>query len=177
MRALILIALLASPVLAKGPKHAFQDPKLNDELTNVYYDISTSKSLAATVVKSTVLTGSSINLDVAGTFVNITSISLSPGEWDITASLAFSLNTAVGLTATFGAISIYSGNTTTDQVVPENQFNAVNALPNSNGPAYMTIPSYRLLVASTTTVYLKAAASGSSGVPKAYGSISARRVR
>jgi len=35
----LLLILLATPCIASGPKYGFEDPKLNDELTNVYYDI------------------------------------------------------------------------------------------------------------------------------------------
>lgn len=39
MRKLLLILLLASPCLAGGPKWNYSDPKLNDEMGNIYKDI------------------------------------------------------------------------------------------------------------------------------------------
>lgn len=41
-RTVILIALLASTVSAAGPKYNYRDPKLNDEIENIYHDIGNS---------------------------------------------------------------------------------------------------------------------------------------
>lgn len=39
MKTLLLVLLLASSAAAKGPKWSYSDPKLNDEMTNIYHDI------------------------------------------------------------------------------------------------------------------------------------------
>lgn len=61
----LLLLLLASVTYAKGPKYNFTDPKMNDELENVYHDISN------------VLTGSTVtirNLNVSSITVNGSSV-------------------------------------------------------------------------------------------------------
>lgn len=41
MKTLILILGLSASCFASGPKYVFEDPKMNDELTNVYKDLAT----------------------------------------------------------------------------------------------------------------------------------------
>ncbi len=36
---LLLILLLASPLWASGPRYSYSDPRLNDEMANIYKDI------------------------------------------------------------------------------------------------------------------------------------------
>lgn len=40
MKKILLLLLLSSPCLAGGPKYRYADPKLNDEIENIYHDIA-----------------------------------------------------------------------------------------------------------------------------------------
>lgn len=116
--------------------------------------------------------GSAVTCTPSGTPVNVVTISLTPGVWDVSCVCAIA-QTGAGSGSTSGcSIVTTSGTAGTDGV------NSVG------GPApvisvyqvYPTIPSYRLTLSATTTVYLTASASFSTGVWKAYGSLYATRV-
>lgn len=114
------------------------------------------------------------NITTNNTWENLTSISLTAGDWDVDGFIAFQLN---GATATQmqGAISVNSGTTTTDHVYPSN-VGRVTA-PTASADSMISIPGYRISVSGTTTVYLKVLGTFSAGNPQAAGSIRARRVR
>ena len=126
-----------------------------------------------------IATGSAVTLDAgSGTFKNITSISLTAGDWDVCGVVAVKLNGAGGNTYVGGAVSLYTGGTTTDHTVAVNVVHGVT--PGATDivqDTFNVIPKYRLALSGSSTVYLKAIANYSSGNLKAYGSIYARRVR
>lgn len=125
-------------------------------------------------VSSTILRASAVNSGATGVFTNITSISLTAGDWDVTGQPVMILATATS-TALRMATSAFSGNTTTDHIQGDNDLNS-----NPATGAYdmgLTIANWRVSIAATTTIYLKAAVTFSAGQPTLYGRISARRVR
>lgn len=110
-----------------------------------------------------------------GTFGDLTSISLTAGDWDVSATVASILNAATATSVIMG-ISSTSGNSSTGLVSGDNQAN--NLPPVAASLTYHCIPSYRMSLASTTTVYLKFYSDYSAGQIKANGGrLSARRVR
>lgn len=190
MKKLLLIMLIASPCLAGGPKYSFDDPHLNDELTNVYKDISTGK-IGTRNIKGTTTTDSASSGNVgeymanhvqgiaAGTstqFKTITSISLTAGDWDVSGSLeeTLSASTPSGVGGIY--ISLFPDNTNTDMYEGDN---TLYFLPPTatNIASSDSIASLRISVAATTTVYLKGSATFSAGTPQFNGRLSARRVR
>lgn len=120
-----------------------------------------------------------VTIATTATFQNFTSISLTAGDWDVTGTLEMGQGSAVVKFFSI-AISTNTGNTTTDHADGENERTTGSAgggIVYDNTP--MGIPSYRLSLASTTTVYLKGSASwtvGSAPIMGA-GKISARRRR
>ncbi len=115
------------------------------------------------------------NCTTSTQFGNITSISLTGGDWDITGQVKFTLNGATANADFIGAVSINSGNTTTDHVSGSNtQDSLPPTATNNNG---VTISSYRLSLSGATTVYLKGRAGYSAGTPQMLGTIRARRLR
>jgi hypothetical protein len=113
-------------------------------------------------------------------YSNFTSISLTAGEWDISAFTCFQ-NTPNASGAAYDAmiaISIYSGNTTTDHVNGDNV--ATVTMPTTQYEGRMlSIPKYNLTLTAATTVYLKervSSASASNVVSHGY-KISARRIK
>jgi hypothetical protein len=113
------------------------------------------------------------SMSTTNTFSNITSISLTAGDWDIYGTTLFDNNGAT-ITNLAAAISTYSGDTRTDHV---DALNVLYISPGGLTNMGATTIYYRLSLASTTTVYLKAEANYSVSTPKQAGWLRARRVR
>lgn len=109
-----------------------------------------------------------------GQWFDITNIVLTAGDWDINGQVIFTLNGAVQTVALM-AITSTSGNSTTGQIDGDNRLPGV--VPASTNDSSATIAGYRVNFTGSATYYLKARCDFSAGTPKAYGRISARRVR
>lgn len=105
-------------------------------------------------------------------FGNLTSISLTAGDWDVDAMVVYSLNAATGVNFARAAVTTTSagsgtlGDTLIDGPPPTSSYNSG-----------LTIARKRFSVASTTTLYLTGATQYSSGNPQYVCRLSARRVR
>jgi hypothetical protein len=127
-------------------------------------------------VSSTVLVGAAVSL-TSGASANITSISLTAGDWDVNATVAFSPNGTAAQTICQAGVSTTTG-----------------TLPTApGGGAYIAVPvnlitgdgscfpvgTTRLSLSSTTTVYLVANTTftGVAATVGGYGFIGARRAR
>lgn len=150
----------------------------NNAVNNILYGTTTNNNAAAgqvgEYISSSVLFGSAVSLPNA-TAINVTSISLTAGDWDVSGMVVFR---AIPVGSTFGNIT--SALNTTSATLPtsaaENNASflvATFALDNSQ---CLNVGPMRLSLAATTTVYLIAFASVS-GTASAYGFIGARRVR
>lgn len=109
---------------------------------------------------------------------NLTSISLTAGDWDVTGAMNWIVNGSTitsGIDLTEMAISVNSGATTTDQVQGSNQLSVL--VPTTLTDRFAIVPSYRISIASTTTVYLKLISTYSVASPQYKCRLSARRVR
>jgi hypothetical protein len=114
----------------------------------------------------------STNFPATGTFGDLGSISLTPGTWDISLALYYIRNSAT-VTNFETAITSTSGNSGTGAVYGDNRLGMV---PSGNFHS-LSIPQYRVTVASTTTYYAKVTADFSAGNPQYRGRISAVRVK
>lgn len=130
-------------------------------------------------VTATVASGAAVSVTNA-TGANVTSISLTAGDWDVSGQVDFIL---AGVTATLfqSAISIVSATLPTQP-----GGSGLGTDPLLGVPLLTTILSatyeqalgpVRLLLSATTTVYLVAQAAFSVGTLTGYGTIRARRVR
>ncbi len=121
-------------------------------------------------IESEVLTGSAVAL-TSGVTANITSISLTAGDWDVHGLVAF--NVAVSTSAVWGGINTVSA---TLPVSPGK--GAYFALNDSAAVTGQSVPvgMRRLSLNATTTVYLVARANHG-GSTLGYGFIGARRAR
>ena len=128
-----------------------------------------SPNIGYRIVGTQTVTGISVS-----TWVNMTSILVLPGDWDIYGTVTVSPGSGVSLTDAFGAISLFSGATTTDHVEGHNEIGIPP--PASNYRSSATIVGFSLTVSVATTVYIKAYVQGSSGTPNAAAKITARRV-
>jgi hypothetical protein len=124
-------------------------------------------------VTSAVASGSAVNL-TNNTPANITAISLTAGDWDVTGNIVFASGVSTVVTLLQGGISL------TTAALPASPAGGYaiwsGSLTGVNQNGLPLIPS-RLSLASTTTVYLVTVATFSTSTLAAYGSISARRAR
>lgn len=96
-------------------------------------------------------------------FANVVSYSVPPGVWMMHGQLGMQLGTATTLTQIACAISVNSGNTTTDHVTGSNQATSAVASTASNGNGSAYIPGLRTQVSTSTTYYFKQLATFVSG--------------
>lgn len=129
-------------------------------------------------VSSIVTSGSSVSLTTA-TSANITSISLTAGDWDVRGMAVFT----GGATTTVAHVSASVSQTSATMSATPGDF---GDFPNYGGSTqfggsvnYITvaIPAVRVTLTSTTTIYFVANASFGVSTCAAYGRISARRAR
>lgn len=121
-------------------------------------------------IESVVLAASAVSLTTS-VAANVTSISLTAGDWDVFGYV--SLN--VGATTSF-TVEACGSNTTSATLGSDITLHRHAAfVPQSNYS--FSIPTRRISIASTTTVYLVAFATFTVSTCGAYGRISARRVR
>ncbi len=119
-------------------------------------------------IESVIASGSAVSL-TNNTPANVTSISLTAGIWDVCGIVACQGITAGSLLS--GSISTTSA---TNGTLGNNQVQT--SLAALSSAQMVTIPPYRLELASTTTVYLVADASFTLGTVTGFGRISATRV-
>lgn len=109
----------------------------------------------------------------SGAYGDLTSITLTAGDWDLGAMVVGELNGAtltsmqagIGSTTGNNGSGLQYGDTTGD------------FLPTSANRAGVAIPPRVVKLSGTTTYYLKMLAVYSAGTPKFYGRLSARRMR
>jgi hypothetical protein len=119
-----------------------------------------------------------VTLATANVAYNVTSVSLSPGDWQCWGDLNIFRNGTTNFYA--GWISTTSASLPSTSDIQNHGTNAPIS-PNSTFPvannAWAPIGMVRESLAITTTVYLEASASGSSGSQTAQGFLGCRRMR
>ena len=130
------------------------------------------------IISASVAYNAGVALTVSGTVYNVTSISLTPGFWDVTGIVQFTgITTGTYQVGSVGKTSATISSASYGQNTVSATFTSTTA--NDVG---ITIPAFRIGVASvlstptTLTVYLIAQAGFSVGTPAAYGSITAVRI-
>jgi hypothetical protein len=116
----------------------------------------------------------------SGRYFDVTSISLTAGDWDVRGAVEFMRNGATfSLVNLEWGMSTTSGNSATDLITGLNYlYQDTTLIPTSFSDYGVSLPTWRLSLSSTTTVYLKAYyATFSSGTPQASGALSVRRIR
>ena len=135
---------------------------------------TTNDAQAGSVGESIMSSSALTNYPATGTWGDLTSISLTAGDWDIAAvTQQTTPGTMTGETRI--GISTTSGNSATGLTIGYNRLTFPNATVAADSGS--SIPMYRLQLSSTTTVYLKFFTEYSTGTPKAIGTIIARRRR
>lgn len=123
------------------------------------------------IVTNKVASGSAVSLTTA-TGANITSISLTAGDWNVSGNVNFSASTAT-VTGTSAGISATSATVPTDG---SEVFSGVQVTLLSENDS-VTLPPKQINVTTTTTVFLVGKCTFSAGSVSAFGSILARRIR
>lgn len=131
------------------------------------------------LITATVASGSPVALSTA-TGANVTSISLTAGDWDVSGTVNFALT---GVTGTLfqAAISLTSATLSTQpggSGLGTDPLIIVPLITTTLSATYScSIPPVRISLAATTTVYLVAQETFSVGASAAFGTIRARRER
>jgi hypothetical protein len=127
------------------------------------------------VISAVVLTGAAVAL-TTGVCANVTSISLTAGDWDVTGTVGLNVG------GTTVVQSVQSGISTTSATMPG--FSTMGGATQLIGASFATgfpvglgTGTARLSLASTTTVYLLATVGFTTSTAAAYGVIWARRAR
>lgn len=141
------------------------------DIRGVSGGIAASAGFVGEVISSLVASGAATSLTTA-TAKNVTSISLTAGDWDVSGNINFIAATAT-TTSTSGGI------TTTSATVPTDGTEVFSGVQVTllSGNDSITIPRKQINVLTTTTVYLVGSCTFSAGAVTAFGSISARRIR
>lgn len=140
---------------------------------------STNDSAAAgkvgEIIQSTVLVGAPVGLSTA-TPADVTSISLTAGDWDVWGSVWFTPAATTSVTIFQGAVNTTSATLPTAPAGGA-YFKKMQAALVPNAVFGSPVGTTRISVASTTTVYLVTQATFTADALSAYGYIGARRVR
>jgi hypothetical protein len=126
------------------------------------------------IIQSIMTTGSAVAL-TSGTQINVTSISLTAGDWDVNGIVYHWPAATTSYTRYVGSISTTTGAIDSN---PGKFADFSQAAFVSGGLTFNdAIPPYRFSLATTTTVYLVALGSFTVSTASAYGILRARRVR
>lgn len=136
---------------------------------------NTNDSAAAGYVGEYISASQSTPTDTAATTVwaDGASISLTAGDWDVTAVFKFDNNGGT-VGQVFGGISATSGNSTTGLVDGDNKLTQIGCT--ASYASSVSIANYRVSLTATTTYYAKQMAQYSVAAPRYVCRISARRV-
>ncbi len=135
-------------------------------ITGIATNATSAAGKVGEIVQSVIAAASGTNL-TNNTAVNVTSISLTAGDWNIWGNVTITA-LSVGATSIFGWISTVSA------TVPDSSVYS-GGLQTINSDTGLTVPSYVLQLSGTTTVYLTMLC-GFTGTAKGCGRIYARRV-
>lgn len=122
-------------------------------------------------ISSTIPVGSKVGSFTTGVAKNVTSISLTPGDWDVSAIMQVDGT----LTGNWIQASIVS----TSGVLGLRGFDTASTptMPTANIDISLVVPALRVSLSATTTYFLVGSVSFSAGTPGAWGKLAARRVR
>lgn len=129
------------------------------------------------LISSTIASGSAVNVTPSATPVNVTSISLTAGDWDVWGSVLFTPAATTNVTQLTASVSTVSAtlNTAGDRLGTLN-YGASGVVTGGlfTGP---TGVKTRISLSGTTTVYLVGQASFTVSTIAGWGTLQARRVR
>jgi len=124
---------------------------------------------------STVVAASAVTLTTA-TPADVTTLSLTAGDWDVWGNIAYSTATAPAATLYVGWIH------TTSATIPvitnvAGAYTQLNFAARDINDDVIQVGARRVSLASTTTIFLSTQVNFAAGTHKAYGTLQARRIR
>lgn len=125
------------------------------------------------IITSTVLVASQVSL-TTNTSANVTSISLTAGDWDVQGNVVFN---AAGTTTTSFILAWVSQTSATPPTLPAGGASQLTLTFATGQVSALPTGTLRFSLSGTTTVYLEAFATFSVSTMGAYGVIRARRIR
>lgn len=185
-----LLSILCAPVWADGPQYSFSDPQLNNEMINIYKDIKYGPKRSNTIIGT--LTNDSAATGHVGEYVesvvgltnfpasgygDITSISLTAGDWDLTVVGIIKRNGSTYQEWDLG-IGNASGTSTSGLVDGSSLvFDIFTAAGTTKLYTPVCIANYRVSLSGSATRYLKGNTDATAALLQFVGRMSARRVR
>lgn len=145
------------------------------QITGITSGVAAPAGYIGEVKQSQVAVGSAVSITTV-TPTNVTSVVLTPGDWDIEANVNF---TATSASVAAGSLWV-AGLSTTTATVPVNGTEVQEFMPALTTTTFkgsITVPNNVLNVTASTTVYLVFEATFTAGTLSAYGSLVARRIR
>ena len=109
-----------------------------------------------------------------GTGNDATSLTLTPGDWDVSGMSGINFGTGANVTVLRTSLSLTSATINLDNGIGQ-KFGAAGIVPQD--PLSYTVPMLRVSVAVNTSVFLVARVDFTGGTAAIYGNIQARRVR
>jgi hypothetical protein len=126
------------------------------------------------LVTSTVLLGSAVTYTVTATPYNLTSVSLSPGQWQCSGNV---INTAAGTTFV-SSIAAFSSTSATLPTAPAGGYSQTAMGGSTNVGGLVTgVANIQVPAGAPVTYYLVMQAAFTGVAPTAYGSVNCLRVR
>lgn len=125
-------------------------------------------------ISSTIASGSAVSLTTA-TATNVTSISLTAGDWDVSGA-GFTNPSLGNATAVLVGISLTSA-TLPSFNAGDTNYHAMVTTATDISTTVLPVGPWRVSVGSTTTVYLVGSVTFGSGTASMHGTLRARRVR
>lgn len=120
---------------------------------------------------ATIASGAAVALTTATT-ANVTSLSLTAGDWDVTGTVDYTYGAGTNVTISQQGIS-----TTSATLGAQDTYTSVYTGGVPTADQGFQTPTVRISISSTTTVYLVSKCAFTVSTNKAYGTIRARRVR
>lgn len=174
------IAMGTNKITGLGNGTAAQDAVAFSQLisNNIVGTATNDNATAGNIgqyIQSVVSRSTPVTASANGTYFDITSISLTAGDWEV--SLTVGLIPATTQTGYEIGIGTTTGNSAAGMAYGENQLQINTTGLGAALDDGMSIPGYRVSIASTTTYFAKGLGFYSLGTPKFYGRLSARRMR
>lgn len=137
---------------------------------------SASAGYFGEVISSSIVLGSAVAITTTATPQNLTSISLTAGDWDVWANVGFTGNNSTVFTTAIGGIS------STSITLPDASLYSKTSVYTATtfgtlGALAMPVVQQRLSLASTTTIYLVVEAFFTTSTCSSFGVLFARRAR
>jgi hypothetical protein len=126
-------------------------------------------------ISSTILSGSSLSLP-NNTNTDVTSISLTAGDWDLWGNLVFMGNVSTSVNITLGWINSLSATQPNASFTAYNNFGS-GSMVFASGNYGFTIPYQRISLSTTTIIYLSVYSFFTVSTQNVFGGIYARRAR